>query len=296
MSQPVINPTDAMNKLVEHVKRGECILFLGAGVNVASQDDRFPYPEKHRPLQAKSLAKKLIEGTQYHEMLPGASEEDLQKASLYIDVMLSRQELAERLKKHLRDGKYPSHALRMLAALPFPIIITTNYDDLLETALAQAGKRVVKHIYEPRPTVGTKDLENTPPPDRPVVFKIHGDLDEPLSIVVTDEDYIKFVHRMTSREEAFNPVPLEIRYRLSRQPTLFIGYSLLDYNLRLLFRTLRSPADRTFPNAYAIDMAPDPLILDVWQNRDRIVTFFVHDLWHFIPWLYCQVQGEEYRP
>ena len=99
-----------------------------------------------------------------------------------------------------------------------------------------------------------------------------------------------------SKEDHFNPVPMEIRYRLRRQPTLFVGYSLLDYNLRLLFRTLRLNGEETFPNAYAIDIAPDPLILNVWQDRDQIVTFFAHDLWHFIPWLYRQVQGEEYRP
>ena len=114
--------------------------------------------------------------------------------------------------------------------------------------------------------------------------------------MITDEDYIQFVQRMSDKN-SFHPVPAEVRYRLRRWPTLFIGYSLQDYNLRLLFRTLRWRVDpASFPMSYSIDLAPDPLILSVWQDQRRIITFFTHDLWTFIPWLYARVCDEEYEP
>ena len=53
----------------------------------------------------------------------------------------------------------------------------------------------------------------------------------------------------------FNPVPDTFYYRLSKWPTLFIGYSLLDYNLRLLLKTLRHKKDQ-FPRSYSIDPWP----------------------------------------
>jgi hypothetical protein len=55
---------------------------------------------------------------------------------------------------------------------------------------------------------------------------------------VTDEDYIQFVLRMTDKDP-YDPVPMSLKHFLKRWTTLFIGYSLLDYNLRLLFKTLR---------------------------------------------------------
>ena len=61
---------------------------------------------------------------------------------------------------------------------------------------------------------------------------------------------------------------------MKRWPTLFVGYSLRDYNLRLLFRTLRWRIDpANFPRAFSVDRTPDPLILEVWQNQRRFITF-----------------------
>jgi len=81
---------------------------------------------------------------------------------------------------------------------------------------------------------------------------------------------------------------------MRRWPTLFVGYSLRDYNLRLLFRTLRWRIDESeFPLSFSIDHNPDPLILQVLQNERKFVTFVTHNLWAFVPWLYKKVHGKE---
>ena len=115
----------------------------------------------------------------------------------------------------------------------------------------------------------------------------------PKSVVITDEDYIQFTLRMGDRD-ALHPVPETFRYQFKRMPTLFIGYSLVDYNLRLLFKTLRwklDPAQRK--PAYSVDLYPDPLLVEQFERRDRYVQFIVQDLWTFIPELYRQVKGKE---
>ncbi len=56
--------------------------------------------------------------------------------------------------------------------------------------------------------------------------------------MLTDEDYIQFVLRMRD-EDNIHPFPFTARYYLRKYPTPFIGYSLLDYNLRLFLKTLR---------------------------------------------------------
>ena len=127
----------------------------------------------------------------------------------------------------------------------------------------------------------------------PVIFKIHGDVSRAETIVVTDEDYIQFVLRM-SNKDPYDPLPLTLKYHLTGWTTLFVGYSLLDYNLRLLFKSLRWKIDSAnVPDMYSVDRAPDPLILSVWHDPRRYVRFVAQDVWAFVPELYRIVRGKE---
>jgi hypothetical protein len=84
---------------------------------------------------------------------------------------------------------------------------------------------------------------------------------------------------------------------MTKWPILFVGYSLRDYNLRLLFRTLRCQIDPVnMKPTYSVDRSPDPLILKVWQDNKQWVTFLVEDLWTFLPWLFKAVHGREFEP
>ena len=50
------------------------------------------------------------------------------------------------------------------------------------------------------------------------------------------------------------------------------------------------------PDTYSVDLRPDQLILDVWQDQRRYVKFIAQDVWSFVPWLYELVRGEELEP
>jgi hypothetical protein len=97
--------------------------------------------------------------------------------------------------------------------------------------------------------------------------------------------------RMTAPGQ-FNPVPETFYFRLARWPTFFLGYSLLDYNLRLLLKTLRHNKDR-FPRSYSIDPWPDPLVSRVWDSELGYVGFLAKNLWEVVPELYRRVIGKE---
>jgi hypothetical protein len=297
MGGQIVQPDMAFRELVDLVKGGECVLFLGAGIHAPAPDDsKYKYPDDVRPLLGGELAEKLAEQCDYLTQLPQESPRDLQRVSLCYQYTkgLDRTKLVSVLDKHLMAGKKPSPLLKMLAALPFRLLVTTNYDRLIEAALRQKEKDPTVVIYNPDPDKPTQDPSQDPTSDRPLMFKMHGDLQTESSIVITDEDYITFVQRMADKE-AIHPVPSTIRYRMSKWRTLFVGYSLRDYNLRLLFRTLRWRLDQSnFPCSFSIDRHPDPLILQVWQNERRFITFVPQDLWSFVPWLYKEVLGKEY--
>lgn len=283
-----------LGTISEKIKKGECILFLGAGAHYPPPDgSEFVYPESQRPPLGSALSRSLAADCDFEEQFPNDSTGNLQRVSLFHEVKKGRQNLVQRVSNAVFTGRRPSPILCALARMNFPLVITTNYDQLFELALQAAGKTPLVSVYNKAGDQPTRDYPGNLNAEQPFVVKVHGDVQTPESIVITDEDYIQFVLRMSDKEP-YNPVPLTFRFFFTKWPTLFVGYSLLDYNLRLLFKTLRWKIDPSiFPDTYSVDIAPDPLIFDVYYNRQRYINFITQDVWTFVPSLYRMVTGEE---
>jgi len=277
------------------VRDQRCILFLGAGVHSPPPEgSRFVYPLAQRPPIGAVLSRQLAAACDFAERFPDEDPGNLQRVALAYEIDSSRTRLVDAIADAVDAGTEPSPMLRALARLDFPIVITTNFDGLFEQALRDAGKRPRVSVYNPEDDP-TSDFDDESAKS-PVVYKLHGDIAHRESLVVTDEDYIQFVLRMTDKAP-YDPIPLSLKHFLNRWTTLFIGYSLMDYNLRLLFKTLRWRIDPArIPDAYSVDHRPDPLILDVWQSQRRYVKFIAQDVWSFVPALYELVRGEELTP
>ena len=320
---------DGIDQIAASVRSGQVVLFLGAGVHAskpAPAGQPEPPPDPRRPLFAGALAEALARESRWTERFPNKPPKDyFQRVALdyELNIILDEQRkqweqsgksqglpqppdrpnsapeardlrgrgrarLANAVQRAVTVGKTPSPALRALAELNFPLIITTNYDRLFEDALLSAGKNPTTSVYQAKANAPSKDISQDPSPQNPFIFKIHGDINAPESLVITDEDYIDFVLRMTVRGD-YDPVPGTFNFRLVKWPTLFIGYSLLDYNLRLLLKTLRYKKD-TFPPSYSIDPWPDQLVQRVWDSELGYVGFLADNLWEFVPELYRRVK------
>jgi hypothetical protein len=256
--------------LINYVSQGTCILFLGAGVHYPpSPNSRYSYPENERPPLGNAFSEQLLSQVKSTDRSSSESDTNLQRVSQAFEIEFQRSLLVQEIKKAVFAGKRPSSALKALARLNFPIVITTNYDQLFEQALREAGKNPFISVYkkneEQREETVDYPFDEELRGERPFIFKMHGDIDTPESIVITEEDYIQFVLRM-GEQQNFHPVPETIRFYLRKWPTLFIGYSLKDYNLRLLVKTLRWKLDKAkFPPAYSVDPHPDRLIQEIWH-------------------------------
>lgn len=284
--------TDAkvMDRIAKIVESGHCILFLGAGVHhPPPARSPYEYPEEERPPLGGSFSKHLASLCSFAEKFPAESSLNLQRVSLCYEQTESRESLVEEIRRAVERGKSPSPVIQGLAELPFPLIVTTNYDQLFERAFRKTEKNPYIEYYRKEEFVRVP--EHTPAADRPFLFKVHGDIDYPESIVITDEDYIHFILRMSDKDP-YHPIPETFRYHLKRWPTIFIGYSLMDYNLRLLFKTLRWNVDRgNFPKNYSVDPYPDPLIVDIYGSQQKHVSFLTLDVWNFVPDIYARVLG-----
>jgi hypothetical protein len=286
-------------QIVDSVKAGECILFLGAMASAPSlMGCCFSYSDGERPPSGAALSRHLAQICGY----PDEDVTNLQKVSLYFEYCETggRESLIQEIRKQVGAPNIRvSPALRMLAALPFRISITTNYDQLFESALRETEiapghkKQPMVRIYNPK----REDLDHAPldpRPERPVLLKLHGDIDLPPSIVITEEDYITFISRMAS--EHFHPIHKNIRARMNSWPILFVGYSLKDYNLRLLFKTIRFGLDNSeFPLSFSVDPFADKIIVSIFERGERrLVSFIQQDLWDFVPALYRACTNQDY--
>lgn len=277
--------------IAEQVSQHQCILFLGSAIHVPPPADltEYNYPKEKAPPIGSELSKYLAEKSDY----PNQDWWNLQRVAQHFESQTkSRFMLVKEIEKAVQVGREPSPILRMLAELEFPIVITTNYDQLYERALDQMGSEHQVSVYSPNTTTKAKTIDclKDPDPKRPYVLKIHGDVGKPESIVLTDEDYIQFVLRMSDKHP-FHPFGNNVLAHLMKWPTLFIGYSLVDYNLRLLFKTLRWKLDGAqIPPTYSVDKRPDELIRDVWESQRHYVYFIVQNLWDCIPKLHTTVR------
>ena len=144
----------------------------------------------------------------------------------------------------------------MLAALPFPIYLTTNPDRLLVEALREAGKqpevglcpwsengRLVRIHLRPGPKPDFR-----PSVDRPLVYYLFGRLEDPASLVLTEDDYFDYLIGLTRNNER---IPAVVRRALVDSCLLFLGFRLDDWDFRVLFRSLMAQGGRQRSADYA---------------------------------------------
>lgn len=167
--------------------------------------------------------------------------------------------LRERMKREwaVSDEKLRASAVyRHIVRLGFPLIYTTNYDDLLERAFELYGLPFNK-------VTTAKDIA-TRDQSVPTIVKFHGDLAEG-ALVLTETDYF----RRVAFEE---PLDIQLMADALNRGILFLGYSASDVNLRLLLFRLRQmwsarAEGGSRPTSYIVMTRPDRIqqrILDSW--------------------------------
>ena len=217
--------------LLRRIASGRCTPFLGAGAS---------YPAL--PLGSE-IAQRWAESFGY----PLASSRDLPKVAQFLainrDPLFPHEELIKLIKSaappKFNESDEP-HGL--LAELPLSVYMTTNCDSFMVWALkgryrdARRAPCKWNAATEGYPSVFDTEPGYQPTPANPLVFHLHGYDDLAESLVLTEDDYLDFLVSL-SRQEELLPVP--VKRALAVDSLLFIGYSLADWNLRVILRGLR---------------------------------------------------------
>lgn len=144
------------------------------------------------------------------------------------------------------DGK--KDPLHILAELPLSIYITTGYYDSMERALRRVpGKepRTQVCLWNMEPSnvapEHRPDPKYTPTIENPLVYHLFGYEKYPTSMVLSEDDYLKFLWKLARDEldQSGNRIlPAELEAELRQSSLLLLGYRLQDWDFRVLFRGL----------------------------------------------------------
>lgn len=202
-----------LREYVGAIRNGSAAVFVGAGM---SRSAGF--------VDWRELLKKAAEDIG----LDVQQEVDLVGvAQFYLNHVGTRGPIHQLLIEAFPDTTDPTENHKLLAALPIRTIWTTNYDRLIE-----AGYKAVKKKLQ---TVITKTNMAVTVPDRDaVLYKLHGDIEQPDHAVLTKDDYELFAHRPDT--QVFTEA---LKGDLVEKTFLFIGFSFEDPNLDQILARIR---------------------------------------------------------
>jgi DNA-binding SARP family transcriptional activator len=292
-----IDPSPALQQLHASILRQEVGLDAATGV---------PTPEDHFEVVMKAISSgRLIPvlGADVAELAtslaqrfgyPTTNGSALPRVAQYVAVMKGSGPLYDELHSLLDVEAAPTAVHRFFAALPpllrergapHQLIVTTSYDVALERAFADAGEEfdVVAYLASGRnrgkfchlaPDAEPRliDLPNTyidlSLERRTVILKLHGQVDRSTereweSFVVTEDDYIDYL----AQADVASVVPVGLAAKLRRSHFLFLGYTMEDWNLRVILNRLWGDQPLSY-RSWAVQPQPLALEREFWRRRD----------------------------
>ena len=249
--------------LMKRIKDGRCTPFLGAGV----------YSEG--PSLRSSVAKTWATEKNY----PFSDSDDVARVARYLNVEYGDAEYASGLyvdelrKVPLPNFDDPNEPYHILARLPLPIYITTNYDDMMEQALAKNQRDVkpdlckwVKGLDDISPLAEEGFQPNVA---NPSVFHLYGYMKTQQSMVMSEDDYFQFLISVSKDPEL---IPKRIQQAITGTSLMLLGYSLEDWDFRILFHFLAGYLKNSTSRTHvAVQLSPSATTDDLKQ---RAQAFF----------------------
>jgi SIR2-like domain len=273
--------------IAEALRTGTVIPFVGSGASPSVRGSEATW--KKGMADCLPTPQDLANHLAMMARFPEQATRDLTTVAQYYDIVVGRGSLENELHAIFDVECTPCALHRFLARVEAPaLIVTTNYDDLLEQAFdeAETAYDLVVHTTGQKPKLRVRragademqeatadklllDLEN-----RAVIYKMHGTVARATDVrdeyVITEDDYIDFLGRMIGRQAIPNifAEPFQTRH------FLFLGYGLHDWNLRVVLsriqrehRIRREEGLREPLKWWAIDAKPSPVEQRFWMQR-----------------------------
>lgn len=284
-AQPRVAPPSHLgahfDRVVRFIEDGRLIFFLGSAIHAPTKlmAAEF-YQELARIFECEALAEERFAVAQYIADRYG-------RENLYAEIrkLFARTPLMSR-ETHELFAAWKTFKTDAGNRLPYPVVITTNYDDVLERRLADA--RLPYHLlsyqadgphrglfYHRAPDNGLRIIEQPRNirqfSDAFIIVKLNGGFDRqrriPESYSTTRLDYWDLAARIPEM------LPAAIRQKLSANPLLFIGHGLAAPDIESTVRFAHK--DHPGPRSWAVVLKTDGV--EYWRQCGvEILNEFVH--------------------
>jgi DNA-binding SARP family transcriptional activator len=274
---------DHFGDVVEAFLAGRLVLIVGTGVNPPGEPAKDGLPG---PAEVAAHLARCFE-------CPPDHTRDLAHVAEYVALTKGVGPLYDELHALFDRESAPGSVHRTLAELAGllrarggsnQLIVTTNFDDVLEQAFREAGEDfdVVSYLalgpnrgkflhvgsdgaatlVEVPNAYGDISLER-----RPVILKIHGGIDrrperEWESFVVSEDDHIDYL----AQAEIAVVLPVTLAAKLRRSHFLFLGYPLHAWSLRVFLHRVWG-RERVGYRSWAIGPKPEAIEQELWRQR-----------------------------
>jgi len=221
------------------------------------------------------------------EDYPLSDDNDLVRVAQYLAVKYDPSYPKELIQRKFAAAVGPdpndrNEPHRVLAGLPLPVFLTTNYDDFIVRSLKAVNKDPRRDFCrwspllrdrEDLPTIFESEPKYEPTVANPLVFHLHGHLgpNHAESLVLTEDDYLEFLAAI-SRDPGL--LPFRVQIALTSSTCIFIGYRLADWNFRVLFQGLRPTITKQRKKSFAVMPAPGESEADRERAKKYLDKYF----------------------
>jgi hypothetical protein len=179
-----------------------------------------------------------------------------------------RVKLAEKLSELLLvDLAKPGRVHEALCRLGFDIVCTTNIDFLLERGYDAIGRPCRPVVYDDQLSMGDRRESGSDDP-KVTLLKLHGDVNNPKALVITEEDYESFLSRHAIKATYLANL-------LICRTAVLVGYSLDDPDFRQIWRVISDRLGELRRPAYSLAVGASPSDIARFERRG-VTTVNLH--------------------
>ena len=231
------------DQLLSNIKKGDCVLFLGADLPLG-----YPGAPLSRPELAAALAERygLPAGLSWPETVQaylGRFPRDRHSVIRFVQEQCGGPQVQ------------PGPLHQAVAGAGFRAIVTAGYDELLEQALREAGyrvNRVVRDTQLPYAEEGERSA---------IVVKLYGCLSDPESLVLDRWEHERLMDQLSRKLEVVTAF-------CTLRPPLFANFDLLQSTpIRFYVRASANLAEH-MRRAYAVWPGELDAVQATWQGQN----------------------------
>ncbi|MCP4545428.1 MAG: hypothetical protein GY835_03040 [bacterium] len=243
--------------LLDAVAKRACVAFVGSGFSVPAGMPTW-----------KQLLGELIQEGERQSVIEAATGEQLRsmladnrllEVAEHTRIQLGAHHFGQVLRRKFAISAEPTRNHKLLVDTPYRAIMTTNYDKLIETAYTLRWRSTPRTITWSEPgSLGSVLYD-----EDFFVFKLHGDVDNSESIILTRRDYDEIMFRNAHVRTLLQAI-------LLTNTIVFIGYSLQDPDFDMVMAEVSLLYRGTTPLSYALLPSNGGVLKEQYKERMNI--------------------------